>query len=141
MRRVDRSAVAAQVPENPRNDRRILDAGDHPQSAAAATADLDVDGKDALEALRPRQGALPVGRRWLAAIVGLAGSGGASAGHHANPIRARRREYTVIPGEVGTRLRYQRREACDEVLGRSLVPQHSARRIRDLAARRYMMSG
>jgi hypothetical protein len=60
MRRVDRSAVATQVLKNPLNDLRVLDAGDHPQSPAAAPAYLDIDGKDALEALRPGQGVLPV---------------------------------------------------------------------------------
>jgi hypothetical protein len=41
------------VLKNPLNHGRILDAGDHPELSAAALAGLYVDGKDALEALRP----------------------------------------------------------------------------------------
>lgn len=51
--------VAAEVVENPLDDLRILDARDHPQLPAAAFASLDVDGKDAPQALRPGQRALP----------------------------------------------------------------------------------
>jgi len=50
MRRVDGGGVAAEVLENPRDDRWRLDAGDDPQAAAALPTGLDVDGKDALEA-------------------------------------------------------------------------------------------
>jgi len=71
VRRIGRLAVAAEVLENPFNDRWFLDTGDHAQPAAAAPADLDVDGKDTLEALRPGEGPLPVAGRCHAALVVL----------------------------------------------------------------------
>ena len=76
MRRIDRLAVAAEVLENPLYHRRILDAGDDPQPPAAAPADLNINGKDSLEALRPGQRPLPIGGRCLAAFLRLFGSGG-----------------------------------------------------------------
>jgi hypothetical protein len=56
MRRIGRLAVAAEVLENPLNRCWLFDARDHPQLPATAPADLDVDGKDTLEALRPSEG-------------------------------------------------------------------------------------
>ena len=41
--RLGRLAVAAEVPRYPLDDGRILDARDHLQLPAAASADLDVD--------------------------------------------------------------------------------------------------
>jgi hypothetical protein len=61
MRRIGRLGVAAEVLENPVDQRRRLDARDHPQPPAAAAADLNVDGKDTLEALRPGPTPSPVG--------------------------------------------------------------------------------
>ena len=75
MRRIDRLALTAEVLENPLDHRRILEAGDHPQPTTAAPAHCDVDGKHALEALRPRQRPLPLGGRWLPAPVVLVGNG------------------------------------------------------------------
>jgi hypothetical protein len=43
MRRIDRPGIAAEVFEDPVNDRRRLDAGDDAQPAAALAAGLDVD--------------------------------------------------------------------------------------------------
>ena len=43
MGRIGRLAVAAEVPQYPLDDGCILDARDHPQLPAAASADLDVD--------------------------------------------------------------------------------------------------
>ena len=77
-----------------RNSRRVPSSQDPP---AAAPADLDIDGKEVLESLRPRQSPVPVGSRWLAALLGLVGSGGAGL----RTIRARRREHAVIPRQVG----------------------------------------
>jgi hypothetical protein len=51
--RIDGRCIPAEVLKNPLNHGRILDAGDHPELSAAALAGLYVDGKDALEALRP----------------------------------------------------------------------------------------
>jgi hypothetical protein len=70
------------------------------------------NGKDALEASRPRQEPLPVSSRYLAARIEAA-ERGASARHQASPIRACRREYAVVPRQVGARLRHQRRKARD----------------------------
>jgi hypothetical protein len=42
---LDEPGIAAEVLENPFDDRRRLDAGDDVQPAAAAAADLDVDGE------------------------------------------------------------------------------------------------
>ena len=51
--RIGRLCIAAEVPENPFDDGRILNARDHLKLPAAAPADLNIDGKDTLEALRP----------------------------------------------------------------------------------------
>ena len=42
------------MPQNPGNQCRRLDTGNHPQCAAAIGAGLDVDGEDTLEALHLR---------------------------------------------------------------------------------------
>ena len=55
MRRIGGASAAIEVPENPPDDLRILDAGNHPQLPAAVPAGLNVDGKDSLQALRPGQ--------------------------------------------------------------------------------------
>jgi hypothetical protein len=65
--------VAAEVLENPRDAGGRLDAGDDALPAAAALAGLDLDGENPLEALRPRQGSLPVGGPCLATLVGSGG--------------------------------------------------------------------
>lgn len=49
---IDRSGITAEGLEHPFNDCRLLDAGDDPQPAAAVPAGLDIDGKNASEALR-----------------------------------------------------------------------------------------
>jgi hypothetical protein len=41
------------MPQNPGNQCRLLDTGNHPQRAPAMGTGLDVDGEDALEALHP----------------------------------------------------------------------------------------
>jgi hypothetical protein len=51
MCRIDGPGITAKVLENPIDDRRRLDAGDDAQPTAALPAGLDVNGKDALEAL------------------------------------------------------------------------------------------
>ena len=48
--RIGRLCIAAEVPENPFDDGRILNARDHLKLPAAAPADLNVDGKDTFEA-------------------------------------------------------------------------------------------
>jgi len=68
--RIDGRCIPAEVLKNPRDHRRILDAGDDPQLPAVASADLGVDGEHPLEALRPGQEPLPGGGRWLAARPG-----------------------------------------------------------------------
>ena len=42
------------MPQNPGNQCRLLDTGNHPQRAAAIGTGLDVNGEDALEALHLR---------------------------------------------------------------------------------------
>jgi len=75
MRGIDGLDVAAEVLKNPRDDGGCLDAGDDAQPATAAPAGLDLDGERPLEALRPGQGSLPVGGRYLAVLVGSGGAG------------------------------------------------------------------
>ena len=48
--RIGRLCIAAEVPENPFDDGRILNARDHLKLPAAAPADLNIDGKDTFEA-------------------------------------------------------------------------------------------
>jgi hypothetical protein len=67
------SKIDVDVLENPRDDEGRLDAGDAAPPAAAALAGLDLEGENPLEALRPRQGSLPVGGPCLAALVGSGG--------------------------------------------------------------------
>ena len=98
MRRINRRSVATEVPENPLNDCRRLDARDDTQTAAAVPASLDVDGEHPLEALRPGEDPLPAGCRCRGV---LAAGGGACLRHDSGPIRARRREHAVIPRQVG----------------------------------------
>src|SRR5690606_26299985 len=86
MRRIDGLGVPAEVRENPLDRCGRLDAGNHTKAAAAAPARRDVDGEYPLEALRPRQGPLPVGD---GAFAALTGDGGAGSGHNWGPIRAR----------------------------------------------------
>ena len=45
MRRINHLTGATEVLENPLNDRRLLDAGNDAQPAAALSAGLDVDGE------------------------------------------------------------------------------------------------
>ena len=52
-RRIDGLGITAEVPENPFNNCRCLDLGDDTPVPAALPARVDVDGKDALEALCP----------------------------------------------------------------------------------------
>jgi hypothetical protein len=73
--RIDGRSVAAEVLKNPLDRGWFLDARDHPQLPTTASASLDVDGKDTLEALPPRQSTWPVGSRWLARLPGLFGCG------------------------------------------------------------------
>ena len=61
MRGIDRPDITAEVLKKPVNDRRRLDTGNDALAAAALPADLDVDGKDPLEALRPGEAPLAVG--------------------------------------------------------------------------------
>jgi len=117
VRRINRFAVAAEVLENPLNRCLLLDARDHPQLPAAPLAALDVDGKDTLETLCPGQRPLPVGGRYLAALLGLVGSSGPGLGYDPGPIRARRREHAVIARQVRAGLRHQRHESGNNVLG------------------------
>jgi hypothetical protein len=51
--RIDGAGRTAEVPEDPFNERRMLDAADDAQPAAAWPAGLEIDGEHALEALRP----------------------------------------------------------------------------------------
>src|SRR5690606_14878363 len=83
IRRIDRLCVPAEVRDNPLDRCGRLDAGNHTKAAAAAPARLDLDGEYPLEALRPRQGPLPIGDGGLAALTG---HGGARSGHHPGPI-------------------------------------------------------
>jgi hypothetical protein len=76
MGRIDRLCVPTEVLENPLDRCLLLDARDHPELPTAAPADFDVDGKNALEALRPGQSPLRVGGRWLAARLSLVGGCG-----------------------------------------------------------------
>src|SRR5690606_38595214 len=92
-RRIDRHCVPDEVRENSLARCERPDAGNHTKAAAAAPARLDLDGEYPLEALRPRQGPLPIGDGGLAALTG---HGGARSGHHPGPIRARRREHAVV---------------------------------------------
>jgi hypothetical protein len=50
------SVFAAQVSKDLLNHHRIFDAGNHPDVATAALADLDVDVEDPFQALRPGHG-------------------------------------------------------------------------------------
>ena len=53
MCRIDGLSITAEVLENPLDDCGFLDAGDHPQLAAALPASLNVDGEYLLEVLCP----------------------------------------------------------------------------------------
>ena len=101
MRLIEALAIAAKVLKNPLDQHRIFEARGHAQRPVEAPAEFDVDCKDALESLRPRQSPLPVGGRWLAALLGLIGSGGAGSGHDPGPIRARRGEQAMILRQGG----------------------------------------
>ena len=136
MRRIDRLGVAPKVLANPLDDGRFLDARNHPQRAAAAPAGfighipvadrfaaacsranrpsrrlVDIDGKGTLEALRPGEGPLPGAGRRLAARLALAAGNGPTSRYHPRPIPARRREHTVISGQVGSRPRHERSQS------------------------------
>ena len=75
--RIDGAGRTAEVPEDSFNERRLLDAGDDAQPAAALPEGLEVDGEDALEPLRPGEGPLASGGRWRPALAGVVGRGGA----------------------------------------------------------------
>ena len=75
MRRIDGAGRTAEVPEDPLNERRLLDAGDDAQLAAALPAGVEVDGEHALEALRPGEAPLAVGGRCRPVRAGRVGSG------------------------------------------------------------------
>src|SRR5690606_12402331 len=94
--------------------RERLDAGNHTKAAAAAPARLDLDGEYPLEALRPRQGPLPIGDGGFAALTG---HGGARSGLHPGPIRARRCEHAVVADLMLTGLRHECGKSRDEILG------------------------
>ena len=79
-----------------------------------AAAGLDLDGEDAIEALRPAQGPMPVGDRRLGPI---GGAGGAGFRNDSSAIGARRREDAVIAGQVRAGLRDQGGQSRDKVLG------------------------
>ena len=79
--------------QNLRNQGRILDAGDDPEFAAAFGTGLDVDRKDALEALHPAHG----GRR----LVGVDAPG--SLRHDAFAVFEVGREDPVKSGQVEPR--------------------------------------
>jgi hypothetical protein len=106
--RIDGAGRTAEVPEDPLHERRLLDAGDDAQLAAAVPAGVighipvpdrfaaafgranrqscrlvDVDGEHALEALRPGAAPLAVGGRCRPVRAGRVGRGGAGT------IRAR----------------------------------------------------
>ena len=66
MRGIDRHGLPAKVLENPLDHRRLLDARNGAQPAAASPADLDVYRKYALEALGPGHPPLPIAGRCLA---------------------------------------------------------------------------
>lgn len=106
MRRIGRLGVAPEVRENSLDDRRFLDARDHPQRPAAAPAGLDVDGKHPLQTLRPAQRLLPSARRGLAIRLAPARGSGPVPRHHPRAIRAPRCEHAVISGQVRARLRH-----------------------------------
>ena len=84
----------AEMFQNPLDDGGLLDAGDDAKAAAALPAGLDVNGKDALEALCPAHRPLPIGGRCRAA---LSGSRGACPGHNLCPVGARRCEHAMVP--------------------------------------------
>src|SRR5690606_17815388 len=69
IRRIDGLCAPAEVRENPLDRCERLDAGNHTKAAAAAPVRLDLDGEYPLEALRPRQGPLPVGDGGFAALT------------------------------------------------------------------------
>lgn len=86
--------------------RRILDAGDDAQSTAAIGAILDIDGKDAFEALHPTHG----------------GTGFVAVYHAARPARHDAvavfevgRKHAVEAGEVESRPGYQGGQPGDEI--------------------------
>ena len=98
--RIGRLRIASEVRQYPFNDGRILDAGDDLELPAAAPAGLDVDREHPFEPLCPGQRPLPVGVRWLAALLGLGANDATGPGHNPGPIRARRREHTTVAGQV-----------------------------------------
>jgi hypothetical protein len=75
VRGIDGPGITAKVRENPLDHRRLLDAGDDAQPAAALPAGLDVDGEHPLEALRPGHPLLPIDGRCLATLSDSACAG------------------------------------------------------------------
>jgi hypothetical protein len=58
-----------QMRQNPRNGLRLLDAGDHLERPAAAGAGVDLDAKDALEALRPAHPDVARDDQWVSCLI------------------------------------------------------------------------
>jgi hypothetical protein len=73
---------------------------------------VNVDGEYPLEALCPAHRPLPIGGRCLASL-----SDSACPGHNLCPVRARRCEHAVVPGQVRAGFWHQRDEARNKVLG------------------------
>ena len=112
MRRIDRLHSVAEMVQNPLNHCGFLDAGNDAQAAAALLAGLDVNGEHPLEALCPAHRPLPIGGRCLATL-----SDSACPGHNLCPVRARRCEHAMVPGQVRAGFWHQRGEAGNKVLG------------------------
>ena len=112
MRRIDRLRSVAEMVQNPLNHCGFLDAGNDAQAAAALLAGLDVNGEHPLEALCPAHRPLPIGGRCLATL-----SDSACPGHNLCPVRARRCEHAMVPGQVRAGFWHQRDEARNKVLG------------------------
>ena len=114
MCRIDGLRSMAEMFKNPLDDCGLLNAGDHPQLPAALSAGLDINGEHPLEALCPRHRPLAASDRCLTA---LGGSDGVCPGHNLCPVRARRCEHAMVPGQVRAGFWHQRGEAGNKVFG------------------------
>ena len=83
-RQVEWLGRAPQMSEYPIDDRLHLDAGNHPESSAAAPADGDVDLKHPLQPLRPAHGPVTL---HFGLLVRLGGRGYLRLRHHPVPQR------------------------------------------------------
>ena len=122
--------------KNPLDDGRLLNAGDDAKSTAAARAEVDLNGKHALEALSLGHG--PAGIL-IGGCRGCSGMIGRWPGNHLGPQGAVGREHAVISGQMGFWLGHQGDQPGDKVHRfeddvRGAIGIGSLKRIADVSA-------